>query len=152
MRFRTLIPIAVVAVAALSLLAAGYGDGSSPTAATTTPNGLVAYSECMRSHGVPNFPDPMSREGIPKDKVVAALVSSPQSRVAQRDCLRLMPKSGLGPTESTPKTAARLADALSFAKCMRAHGFQSFPDPTNQGQLTPQMASAAASTCISQDC
>lgn len=67
----------VVAVAALSLLAAGCGGGGSPgvaniassttaAATTTTQNAAVAYTTCMRSQGVPAFPDPTSGGEIPK--------------------------------------------------------------------------------------
>ena len=97
----------------------------------------------MRSHGVPNFPDPNSGGEIPKEEVVAALESSPQSRVAQSACQHLMPESGLGPPQTARPTHTRLADELSFARCMRARGFPSFPDPSRQGQLTPQMVTAA---------
>ncbi len=66
---RPLILSSVVAVAAFSLLAAGCGGGGSPGVAsvasprpaattTTTQNGLVAFSQCMRSNGMPSFPDP----------------------------------------------------------------------------------------------
>jgi hypothetical protein len=140
MRSRTLIPTSVVAVAAVSVLAAGCGGGSSTTAATTAQNGLVAYSHCMRSHGVPNFPDPTSSEGIPKDKIP---VGSPQFLTASNDCKHLMPVSGLGPQTTAQRTRTRVADALTFARCVRARGFPSFPDPTNQGQLTAQMVTAA---------
>jgi hypothetical protein len=140
---RSLLPASVIAVAALSLLAAGCGGGSSTTAASTTAqSGTLAYSRCMHSHGVPNFPDPTSSGEIPKAKIVA-LVSSPQFQVAERACLHVMPASGLGPQEPAVPTRTRLADALAFARCMRARGFPSFPDPTNQGQLTPQMVTAA---------
>ena len=37
----------------------------------------------------------------------------------------------------------RTEAALAFARCMRARGFPNFPDPTAQGQLTPQMVTAA---------
>jgi hypothetical protein len=136
---RPLIPTSVIAVAAVSLLAAGCGSGSSTTAATPQ-NGLVAYSHCMRSHGLPNFPDPTSSEGIPKDKIP---VGSTQFLVASSACKHLMPASGLGPQETAQQTRTRVADALAFARCMRSRGFASFPDPTNQGQLTPEMVTAA---------
>jgi hypothetical protein len=132
----------VIALAAVSLLAAGCGGGSSPTAATTTHTGTAAYSRCMHSHGVPNFPDPTSNGEIPKDKI-APLAGSPQFQAAQSACQHVMPASGLGPQETAQQTRTRLADALAFARCMRARGFPSFPDPTNQGQLTPQMVTAA---------
>lgn len=142
MRCRSLTLTSVIAVAAVSLLAAGCGGGSSTTAATT-PTGLVAlvaYSHCMRSHGVPNFPDPTGSEGIPKDKIPAG---SPQFLVASNVCEHLMPASGLGPQDTAPPTPSRLAGARAFARCMRARGFATFPDPTNQGQLTPEMVTAA---------
>ena len=140
---RSLIPTAVVAAATVSVLTVGCGDGSSTTAAATTHHPLVAYSECMRSHGVTGFPDSISSGEIPKEKVVAAVVGNPQSPAAQRACQHLIPESGLGPPQTATPTRTRLADALSFARCVRAHGFPLFPDPTSQGQLTPEMVTAA---------
>ncbi|MGZ4286693.1 MAG: hypothetical protein ACXVW5_21055 [Solirubrobacteraceae bacterium] len=139
MRYRRpLIHTSVIAGAALSLFAAGCGGGSSTTAGSTTQNGALAYSACMHSHGVPNFPDPNSSGDIPKEKVVP-LAGSPQFQVAQRACQHLF----RGRQESAQQKRTRLADALAFARCMRAGGFPSFPDPTNQGQLTPEMVTAA---------
>src|SRR5581483_806047 len=53
---------------AVSVLVAGCGGGrtsgvanlpsSTTTNATATQNGLVAFARCMRSNGVPSFPDP----------------------------------------------------------------------------------------------
>lgn len=144
MRYRrALLPASLIAVAALSLLAAGYGGASSTTAATTkAQSGTLAYAQCMHSHGEPNFPDPSSSAEIPKDKI-APLVGTSQFLAAQTACQHVMPDSGLGPQEPVVPTRTRIADALAFARCVRAHGFTSFPDPTNQGQLTPQMVAAA---------
>ncbi len=139
---RTLIPAPVLAVAAVSLLTAGCGGKPSTPTITAAQNGLVAYSHCMRSHGVPNFPDPTPSEGIPKDKLIP-LIGSPQFSVASRACQHLMPDSGLGQQATIQPRRTRLAAALAFARCMRTRGFPSFPDPTIQGQLTPQMVTAA---------
>jgi hypothetical protein len=97
----------------------------------------------MRSNGVPNFPDPNSAGEISKARVIAAVVGNPRSPAAQRACRRLLPESGLGPPQTAVTTRTRLADMLAFARCVRAHGFPSFPDPTSQGQLTPEMVTAA---------
>jgi hypothetical protein len=144
MRYRRpLLPSSVIAAAVLSLLAAGCGGGSSATAATTAAqSGTLAYAHCMHSHGVPNFPDPTSSGEIPKDKIVP-LVGSPQFQVAQSACHHVMPASGLGPQEPALPTRTRLADALAFARCVRARGFPGFRDPTNEGELSPQMVTAA---------
>jgi hypothetical protein len=140
MRSHTL-ATSLAAVAAISSLTAGCGGGSSPSAATTPQTGVLAYAQCMHSHGLPNFPDPDSSGAIPKDKIIA-LGNGPQFQAAERACLHVMPASGLGPEKTAIPTRTRLADALSFARCMRAHGFPSFPDPTSQGQLTPEMVTA----------
>ena len=96
----------------------------------------------MHSHGGPNFPDPSSSGEIPEDEI-APLVGTSQFLAAQTACQDVMPAKGLGPQEPAAPTQTRFADALAFARCMRARGFTSFPDPTKQGQLTPQMVAAA---------
>lgn len=146
MRPRTPILASAVTVLAASLLVAGCG-GKTPTttadtATASAQTGLFAYSHCMRSHGIPNFPDPVAGEGIPKDKLIP-LVGSPQFSTATRACQHIMPASGLGPQTAATPTRVRLAAALAFARCMRDRGFRTFPDPTRQGQLTPQMVTAA---------
>lgn len=147
MRSRTLILTAsVVAAAAVWLLAAGFGGGSSTTAATTpagTQSGALAYARCMHSHGVPNFPDPSSR-GDDKRAVVSALraLTISQAQAAQTACMHVnggSPGTGQGTAQSQARTTAMLA----FARCVRSHGFPKFPDPTSQGQLSPQMVTAA---------
>jgi hypothetical protein len=144
---RTLTPATVVAVAAVSLLAAGCGGGSSTTAATTTTamqNGALAYALCMRSHGIPNFPDPNRSGGNSKEAVISALQGVSNSRVqaAQTACRHVNGGSpGTGP--SAAQSQAQTAAMLAFARCMRGRGFANFPDPTTQGQLTPQMVTAA---------
>src|SRR6478736_823250 len=49
-------------------------------------------------------------------------------------------------TGSRSKTAqqkhTRLADELSFARCMLDHGVSRFPDPTAQGDLSVEMVQA----------
>ena len=129
----------LVAVGAVSLLAAGCGGGSSTTAATTSQTGTLAYSHCMHSHGVPNFPDPTSSEGIPKDKIP---VGSPQLASASSACEHLMPAGGLGPQQTPQPVRTRLSDELSFARCMRNQGVTRFPDPTAHGGLSVAMVQA----------
>jgi len=141
-----LILTSAVAVVAFALLAAGCAGGgssgvaglaSSTTAATsTTQNGLVAYSACMRSHGVPNFPDPNSSGGIPKGAVISALQGVSNSRVqaAQNSCRHLLSAGGSlsGQARQPVVTAQQRQDYLRAAACMRSHGFPGFPDPTFQ--------------------
>jgi hypothetical protein len=66
LRRRSLVVAAFLAAAVLVLPAAACTGGGSPAGsggrpsagrASTSPS-AVAYSACMRSHGVPNWPDP----------------------------------------------------------------------------------------------
>ena len=148
---RPLLLSSVVAVAAFSLLAAGCGGGGSPgiasvtsstTAATTTTtqNGLLAFSQCMRSNGIPSFPDPQRFVG---GNVKLTIHQLAPSQAALSACNHLLPTNGgSGSQETAQQQRTQLADELSFARCMRSHGVSRFPDPTAQGQLTVEMVQA----------
>jgi hypothetical protein len=154
----------VLALAAFSLLAAGCGSGSpsagvahlststsgsspassggssSPESSASTQQKIVAYGQCMRTHGVPNFPD--SGSGGSKQAVVRALkaLSNSQVQTAQTACQRLQPGGG---QPSQAQLAQHLSDLLAFARCMRTHGIPNFPDPTSSGQVTHEMLAKA---------
>ena len=136
-------------VVTLALFEAGCGGSghtpgiasvaSTTTSATTSQNGVVAYSRCMRAHGVSNFPDPDRSGGIPKSELIQLGVGKVRMRAAGTACEHLLPATGLAPPETAQQIRKRIADALSFANCMRSHGVARFPDPTAQGQLTVEM-------------
>ena len=153
MRRRPLI-LGSVAVVSLSLLAAGCGGrGGSPgvasvasstttTAATTTQSGLVAFSSCVRSHGVPSFPDPQRYVGGNVKLTIHQLSGdNPRLRTALNDCGYLLPSRG-GSPDTAQQTRRQLEDELSFARCMRSHGVSRFPDPSAHGGLTVEMVQA----------
>jgi hypothetical protein len=135
---RPLLLTSLVAGAAFSLLAAGCGGGGSPRVAsvassTTTankPQNITSYSRCMRSHGVPTFPDPDSGGVIQKGPVVAARTVDPSRfDAAATACGHLFPG---GPGGSVQISRADRVDYLKAAACMRRHGIPNFPDPTFQ--------------------
>jgi hypothetical protein len=121
--------LAIIATAGLGLLASGCGGGSSasPTA-STHENAALVYSRCVRSHGVPNFPDP----GASFPSGVAP--QSPAFRDAEHACRQLNPKPS---PVSTRSSARQRQAALGFALCMRTHGYPRFPDPTPNLPTTP---------------
>jgi hypothetical protein len=137
---RPLILAWIVVVALFSLLAAACGGGGSPgvariasstTVVTTMQNGLVAFPRCMRSNGVPRFPDPSASGSRASKPTLQQLgVSGPQYLAALNACVHLLPNRGQ-PQRPTI-TAADRADYLSGAACMRSHGLPAFPDPTFQ--------------------
>jgi len=147
-RRRPSIPTTVVAVCAVSVLAAGCGS-SSPSSSSVSGSGdqstqaqeqqAVAFSGCMRSHGVSNFPDPDT--GGFKFALAPSTPKSPAFQSAFADCRHLLPNNGQPGQEA--HSPAQIAAAVAFARCLRNHGFESFPDPTATGQLTHEMLASA---------
>jgi hypothetical protein len=100
--------------------------GSSNTPQADASGGpLLKLAQCMRAHGVSNFPDPSSTGGliIPND----INTNAPGFKSAQGACAKLAQSPG-GQGASSENRKVQL---LAFAKCMRSHGVPSFADPTN---------------------
>ncbi len=126
---------AITAMAAAALLAAACGGSPSSTGAGGSPNAggsanstsAVAYASCMRSHGVPDYPDPDSSGQLPKIAAASQVgVSDSRLTAAQGACQALWPYQA--PTQAQQRQ--QLTDDLKFAQCMRSHGVPNFPDPT----------------------
>jgi hypothetical protein len=160
------------ALVGLVLVAAGCGRTTAPPVATvSTTNAAAAagpppsndpmaqavrYAACIRSHGLPNFPDPQqsSQDGHQTIRIHTPDLNSGQAQAAEKACSKFLP-SGF---DSSPAQAAQtLTHLLAFARCMRDHGVPGFPDPTSTGsfptsiqridRLTPVFRSAAT-TCL----
>lgn len=142
----------ILACAAICVGLAGCGSAGPSTTTNTgsgaTPQGAAtaafAFSRCMRTHGVSNFPDPQvttspGQTSI-KIRAVARDNGSPGFKAAQQACQHLLP----GPqNESAAMRHAHTRALLAFARCLRSHGIANFPDPNSQGQVTIEMINAA---------
>ena len=121
-------------MAATALLATACGDspssgasGGAPNAGGSTSSQPVAYTQCMRSHGVPDYPGPDSSGQLPKIGSGQQVgVSDSRLTAAQGACQALWPYQA--PTQA--QLRQQLTGDLKFAQCMRSHGLPDFPDPT----------------------
>jgi len=108
---------------------ASAGHEASPAAQA------IAYSACMHTHGMPNFPEPkVSEHGGEtsiKIAVPAGVGENPRLKPAEQACRKLLP--GGGPGNQAPLTPAQQEQYLRAAACIRSHGVPSFPDPTFSG-------------------
>ena len=135
------------AVASAALLTAACGGSSStstapqlPTLQTITAKAL-AYAQCMRSHGITNFPDPTVLDNAHEKSVGFSMpagfdTGSTQFKSAAKACQK---KTGFG-HPSPAMLQALMANGLKFAECMRSHGITNYPDPVEHGnniQLGP---------------
>ena len=110
---------------------ASLGNGKTTTTAkSSAPAGtgaskqagyseMLEYSQCMRSHGVPGFPDQSNSTNgeygfriTPSEDIDQG---SRQFQAAQQACRKLLPNGG----ETTPAEHAKaLAEALKYVQCM----------------------------------
>jgi hypothetical protein len=110
---------------------AGSGGPSSREGAPSQQQ-MVAYSQCMRTHGVPEFPEPTEGHLLLHSESHNGHISgvNPQSaqfQAAQKACAKLAPNGGQAP--SPAQQAKAQESALKFSQCMRSHGVPNFPDP-----------------------
>jgi hypothetical protein len=132
----------LVALAVLALIGAGCsngsaengntGSGSAGSASSTGTGGnknaadqdkAVKFAECIRAHGVPDFPDPNAKGQF----IYGVSVSPAVWTKAVNACKDLQPPGTLSAKRSPKQQTA----SLKFAQCIRDNGVKDFPDPAN---------------------
>jgi hypothetical protein len=139
---RTPRPLAVLAIVALiSMISAGCGSnapsdtGAASSSGTASNSGTggsknltardkaVKFAECIRAHGVSDFPDPNEKNQFEYGVSVTPAVW----KQATTACKDLQPPGTL----SAKRTSKQQSAALRFAQCIRDNGVKDFPDPVN---------------------
>jgi hypothetical protein len=101
------------------------GSGSAGSSSGSSQSGAVAFAQCVRSHGVPDFPDPQNGHFL----INSADQNNPNFQSAVQTCQHL-----LGPGGAT-NGGSNNSQLLAFAHCMQTHGVPRFPDPTANGAI-----------------
>lgn len=110
------------------------------TAATAAPAGTASgpgraqpekFAQCMRSHGVSNFPDPIVNGNSIEIRINPSISGNPKFASAMQACKYLMP--GLSKKRGPSVTPQQQDDYLKASACMRSHGITNFPDFTFSG-------------------
>jgi hypothetical protein len=123
----------VLATAAAALTVAACGGSTPRHQAGSDP--LLARSQCMRAHGVPDFPDPIKAngsEGFPGTvrqadgsmTIEGVTFRGPAFEAAEQAC----PQGGTAAHGST-LSERRKESFVAQARCIRRHGVPNFPDP-----------------------
>jgi hypothetical protein len=127
----------LVALGLIGLITAGCGSSaSSKTGTTSTGNAssgantkltardkAVKFAECIRAHGVSDFPDPDAKNQFQYGVSVSPAVW----KQATTACKDLQPPGTL----SGKRTPKQQSASLRFAQCVRDNGVKDFPDPVN---------------------
>lgn len=146
-RFAGLLVAAVVPLTACGSASPSAGPSSSPVGSASLSDltqAFLTYAQCARTHGLPDLPDPVvdvqgndtypgyGGNGSPRwpQSVLTGCASVWDHVHAVRaayDASHDQPSRGGG--AMTP------AQALAFSRCIREHGFPSYPDPGPDGTI-----------------
>jgi hypothetical protein len=110
---------------------ASTGASSASAGAAAAPDAMK-YAQCMRAHGVPDFPDPVDGGFAINNTAPGSDLdpSSPQFVAADSACKALSPEDRAASGTVDPQVQA---EALKYSACMRSHGVPSYPDPVFVG-------------------
>jgi len=126
----------LAALALVALIGAGCGSNApvetgaataTATKAATARDKAVKFAECIRAHGVSDFPDPNGKNQFEYGVSVSPAVWNR----AVSACKKLQPPGTL----SGKRSQREQSGALKFAQCMRDNGVKDFPDPANGDPL-----------------
>jgi len=148
--------VLAVAAAVAVLATACSGGSASSSASTPTYAQELALAQCMRTHGLPNFPDPTASGGyaltasgsIEGAGGSSIDIYSSQAQTAYGDCRHLLPGApSISQLEQQVQQEQQrqeqaLPALLKFSQCMRSHGVPNFPDLGQGGQSPPPGNSA----------
>ena len=125
----------------VALIGAGCSGGSAENGGTASSSGTasstssgadkkltardkaVKFAECIRAHGVSDFPDPNEKNQFEYGVSVTPAVWIK----ATNACKDLQPPGTL----SSKRTPKQQSASLRFAECIRENGVKDFPDPVN---------------------
>lgn len=114
-----------VIIFTLALAVAACGSSGQPDGAGPGGGPLLAYAQCMRGNGVPDFPDPSAAGGLVIPNTINP--QAPAFRSAQRSCVKFAQPGG---GRDSTSAESRKVQLLTLARCMRSHGVPGFADPT----------------------
>ena len=83
-----------------------------------------AVAQCMRKHGVPNFPDPQistnGNEVKVAMRVTPGITGNPNFQSAQKACNKLLPNGGSGAEGNHQISPQEQSQFLKAAACIRS--------------------------------
>jgi len=114
----------LIALGCAAAIGACGSTGASGNHAASGYAQELTFSECMRGHGVPSYPDPIAGGGW-NLRGSGISQSSPAYQDAWGTCRTRLPRGGPPPGPSEQQKQQLVA----ISECMRHHGVSGFPDP-----------------------
>lgn len=134
LRQLTAVPVILAAAVALAACGGSNQRNSGNSASSGQRSSGLKLAECIRIHGVPDFPDPSGGgfgiQAAPGGSISVdghqLNVNAPAFQRAMHACQKYQPQ---GHAVSAAQLAKIKQGALRMAQCMRTHGVPDFPDP-----------------------
>ena len=121
---------------AVAIAACGSSGISRNGSGTSGPSGGIAFADCVRAHGITNFPDP---SGGGSQIPAGINPRSPGFQSAQNACFKLLPGGGPGGGQASGSQKLHM---LAMSECMRKYGLRTFPDPVTAARAREAFAAA----------
>jgi hypothetical protein len=116
---------AVGTASTASTLSAGSTSSTGTGSASSVyVSDKVGLARCLRTHGVPDYPDPDAVGQEPPNS--KQLIRTPQGQAAVSACSYW---SGRIHNDVAAQNQAVRVEYVRFAECMRSHGLPNFPGP-----------------------
>jgi hypothetical protein len=137
--------LAALLLALLAGCSAGGSGAAGPSPTAVTNDQILAIgreaAQCMRSHGIPDFPDPTIDgaghlalpNGAQGEHVKEEMQANPAALQACEPILDRLPPAARGGGSEGPVSQEDMAKLLQFAQCVRQHGVPEWPDPKSDG-------------------
>jgi hypothetical protein len=118
----------------------GAGKGNAPSLLRAgTPAAIHAAADCIRTHGVPGFPDPVVDSSGHAYSDTRSIERAPDAvrQAIDHACSTLLATAGVDPTKQPPAPIALVRAGVVAARCVRAHGMPNRHDPNTESPYTP---------------
>jgi hypothetical protein len=136
--------LALAALAGCQSSSPGAGNPTASPQATASGSQEIAtigreYSQCVRDHGVPNYPDLVLAGGqlsLPNDGTGDAANQALRAHPAARDaCQPILDRLPASAQKNPAVTEQDMENLRKFAQCMRQNVVPEWPDPRSNGSF-----------------
>lgn len=125
----------ILAAVATAALLAGCGSSGGGSGSSTQAAALYhKLGQCIRSHGLPDFPDPVQDPQTGSWGLPQGTATPPQ--YVLNDCKSVLNQIAALGTQNNQIPASDLQSYQKWAQCMRQHGIPNWPDPNPNGTFT----------------
>lgn len=129
----------------------GSGPSTGPGGTTDNPNAvrgdssadrrarLHAAAQCIRTHGAPQYQDPLlTADGyVYTDEVGLRGLEQPQMTAIDTACHALITAANFSIKDQGPPPPRMIAAGVKSAQCLRANGLPNYKDPTVDSPFSP---------------